>query len=157
MIYPAITRNSKFRKYGFDPYRIRDAGAPNLRVDGVHEDEGETCEVTEAKVKQVLKEKLSLPNDPVIERARRIVKKLSSTAPRRPRIVVCRLRDCKERESLSKLARRIEPERVYIKEDLAQATIEKPEEQRAKFEEAERAGKIVYFVLGKLVMRDRPA
>ena len=113
--------------------------------------------MTEAKVKQVLKEKLSLPNDPVIERARRIVKKLSSAAPRRPRIVVCRLRDCKERESLSKLARRIEPERVYIKEDLAQATIEKPEEQRAKFEEAERAGKIVYFVLGKLVMRDRPA
>ena len=117
----------------------------NLRVDGVHEDEGETCEVTEAKVKQVLKEKLSLPNDPMIERARRIGKKLSSTAPRRLRIVVCRLRDCKERESLSKLARRIEPERIYIKEDLAQATIEKPEEQRAKFEEAERAGKIVYL------------
>ena len=57
----------------------------NLRVDGVHEDEGETWEVTEAKVKQVLKEKLSLPNDPVIERARRIGKKLSSTSPRRPR------------------------------------------------------------------------
>ena len=60
----------------------------NLRVDGVHEDEGEILEVTEAKVKQVLKEKLSLPNDPVIERARRIGKKLSSTAPRRPRTVV---------------------------------------------------------------------
>ena len=35
-------------------------------------------------------------------------------------------------------------------------TLEKRESQRAKMEAAKRAGKIAYFVLDKLVIRDRP-
>ena len=40
-----------------------------MQVDHVLEDEGETWEVTEGNVKKGLKKKLSLHNDPVIERA----------------------------------------------------------------------------------------
>ena len=102
--------------------------------------------MTEGKVKQGLKEKLSLHNDPVIERAHRIGKKLSSIAPRRTTTVVCRPRDWKERKSLLKLARRIKPDGVYVTEDLTQATIERREGQRETFEEEKRAGKTAYFV-----------
>ena len=43
-----------------------------------------------------------------------------------------------------------------MKEDLSPATLEKRESQRPKMEAAKRAGKIAYFVLEKLVIRDGP-
>ena len=42
-----------------------------------------------------------------------------------------------------------------MKEDLAPATPETREAQRTKFEEAKRYGKIAYFVLDKLVIKNR--
>ena len=74
----------------------------------------------------------------------------------RPRTIVCRLRNWKERETILKCARRIKPDNIFVKEDLSPATLEKRESQRAKMEAAKRAGKIAYFVLDKLVIRDRP-
>ena len=73
-----------------------------------------------------------------------------------PRTIVCCLRDWKERETILKCARRIKPDNIFVKEDLSPATLEKRENQRAKMEAAKRAGKIAYFVLDKLVIRDRP-
>ena len=35
---------------------------------------------------------------------------------------------------------------IFVNEDLAQETLDKREEQRPKFEEARRNGKIAYFV-----------
>ena len=43
-----------------------------------------------------------------------------------------------------------------MKEELSPATLEKRKSQRAKMKAAKRAGKIPYFVLDKLVIRDRP-
>ena len=74
----------------------------------------------------------------------------------RPRTIVSRLRDWKERETILKFARKIKPDNIFVKEDLSPATLEKKESQRAKMEAAKRAGKIAYFVLDKLVIRDRP-
>lgn len=51
----------------------------------------------------------------------------------------------------------IKPVGLFVKEDLAPATIEKREELQPKLIAAKRAGKIAYFVLDKLVIRDRPA
>lgn len=61
-----------------------------------------------------------------------------------------------ERETILKCARRIKPDNIFVKEDLSPATLEKRESQRPKMEAAKRAGKIAYFVLDKLVIRDRP-
>ena len=133
----------------------------NVRVDGIPEEDNETREETEAKVKQVLKDELNLPSAPDIERAHRVGK--SSRRPAsaqnsasRPRTIVCRLRDWKERETILKCARRIKPDNIFVKEDLSPATLEKRESQRPKMEAAKRAGKIAYFVLEKLVIRDGP-
>ena len=130
----------------------------NVRVDGIPEEDKETWEETEAKVKQVLKDELNLASAPDIERAHRVGKSSCrpASAANCPRTIVCRLRDWKERETILKCARRIKPDNIFVKEDLSPATLEKRESQRAKMEAAKRAGKIAYFVLDKLVIRDRP-
>ena len=90
----------------------------NVRVNGIPEEDNETWEETEAKVKQVLKDELNLDSAPDIERLHRMGK--SSRRPAsaqnsasRPRIIVCRLRDWKEREMILKCARRIKPT-IYL-------------------------------------------
>ena len=47
------------------------------------------------------------------------------------------------------------PEDLKIPEDRAKETLDKREEQRPKLEEAKRNGKIAYFVLDKLIVKDR--
>ena len=44
---------------------------------------------------------------------------------------------------------------IFVNEELAQETLDKREEQRPKFEEARRNGKIAYFVVDRLVIKDR--
>ena len=68
---------------------------------------------------------------------------------------MCKLRDFKRKEQILKATRRIKPVGLYVNEDLAKETLDKREEQRPKLEEAKRNGKIAYFVLDKLIVKDR--
>ena len=61
----------------------------------------------------------------------------------------------KQKEQILKVTRRIKPVGLYVNEDLAKETLDKREEQRPKLEEAKRNGKIAYFVLDKLIVKDR--
>ena len=128
----------------------------NIRIDGILEAENESWDVTEEKVKEVLKDKLSLEFEPSIEHAH-CVGKIVTRTRRRPRTIVCRLREWKQKELIIKSSRRIKPAGIYIKEDLAQETLEKRDEQRPQLEEAKRKGKIAYFVLDKLIVKDKPS
>ena len=133
----------------------------NVRIDGIPEEDNETWEITEAKVKQVLKDELNLASAPDVERAHRVGKSprrpaSAQSSASRPRTIVCRLHEWKERETILKSARRIKPDNIFVKEDLSPVTLGKRESQRAKMEVAKRGGKIAYFVLDKLVIRDRP-
>ena len=129
----------------------------NIRIDGIREEEAETWDNTETKVKEILKEKLNLDEEPDIERAHRVGRRANATtgSVRRPRTIVCRLRDWKQKEQIIRSARRIKPPGISVDEDLAQETLDKREERRPKFEEARRNGKIAYFVLDRLVIKDR--
>ena len=51
----------------------------------------------------------------------------------------------------------IKPAGLFFNEDLAKETMEKREDQRPKMEEAKRNGKMVYFMLDRLIVKDRPA
>ena len=66
----------------------------DIRIDGFREEEAETWDITEAKVKETLKEKLNLDEEPNLERAHRVGRKVNTTgSPGRPRTIVCRFRD----------------------------------------------------------------
>ena len=54
-------------------------------------------------------------------------------------------------------AKRKTPIDVYISEDLSPATLQKREPQIPKLKAAKQAGKIAYFFLDRLVIRDKPA
>ena len=131
----------------------------NIRIDGILKEDNESWPTTEAKVKEALHEKLNLSFEPVIERAHRVgVTPRSSSADginRRPRTLVCRLRDWKQKDEILRAARRIKPSGIFVNEELANGTLEKWKEQLDKFKEAKRAGKTAYFVLDRLVIKDR--
>ena len=126
----------------------------NIRIDGILEEENESRDTTEEKVKKVLAEKLNPDEALHVERAH-LVGRVVSGSRRRPRTIVCKLRDFKQKEQILKMTRRIEPVGLYLNEDLAKETLDKREEQRPKLEEAKRNGKVAYFVLDKLIVKDR--
>ena len=126
----------------------------NIRNDGIQEEENESWDTAEEKVKQVLAEKLNFEEALDIERAHR-VGRVASGPRRRPRTIVCKLYDWKQKELIMKMTRRIKPVGLYVNEDLAKETLDKREEQRPKLEEAKWNEKVAYFVLDKLIVKDR--
>ena len=60
----------------------------------------------------------------------------------------------KEKQVLKK-ARKSKPSGLFISEDLALATLQRRAAQVGKLREAKQAGKIAYFVLDRLVIRDK--
>ena len=62
----------------------------------------------------------------------------------------------KQRKAILKKARRIKPEGLNIFEDLAEATMEKRRAQLHQLKQAKTQGKLAYFSLDKLIIRDRP-
>ena len=86
----------------------------NVRIDGIPEQHNETWLNTETKVKEVLQEKLNLSFEPMIERAHRTGARPRSGAAdginTRPRTIVCRLRDWRQKNDILRVARRIKCE-----------------------------------------------
>ena len=124
----------------------------NLRINGIPEVPNETWELTEDLVKSTLKEKLSLNTDVHIERAHRVGK---PNGQGRARSIVCRLYDWKDKNHILKQARIQKPTGLFINEDVAETTMEKRREQMPKLRQAKQNGKIAYFVLDKLVIKDK--
>ena len=131
----------------------------NVRFYGIPEDEQETWDVSEAKVKETVKEILKVDEEIKIERAHRTgrrTRKLPTgeTVPS-PRTIICRLQNWKQRELILRAARQVKPDGIYVNEDLAKETLEKRKELVPKMIQAKKAGKIAFFVLDKLVVKDR--
>lgn len=131
----------------------------NVRIDGIPEQHNETWLNTETKVKEVLQEKLNLSFEQMIERAHRTGARPRSGAAdginTRPRTIVCRLRDWRQKDDILRAARRIKPSGIFVNEDLANETIEKRKRQVDELNAAKRAGKTAYFVLDRLVIKER--
>ena len=129
----------------------------NIRIIGIPEKRNETWEESEVMVKAALTEKLGLAQEPRIERAHRVSKptQLNGSARKTPRHIVCRLFDWKEKQSILKQARIIKPSGLYVHEDVAEATMAKRREQMPRLRQAKQEGKIAYFVLDKLVIKDK--
>ena len=124
----------------------------NIRVNGIEESVKETWQDSEEKVKMAVREKLGM--DITIERAHRVEKRGGKAKKKGPRTIVCRLRDWKQREEVLRKARREKPEGLFISEDLAFETLQKREPLVPKLKAAKAEGKIAYFVLDKLIIRE---
>ena len=59
------------------------------------------------------------------------------------------------KEDILRKARRVKPKGLFISEDLSPETLAKREPYVAALKEAKKAGKVAYFVLDRLVIRDR--
>ena len=126
----------------------------NLRFEGFLEDDNETWDETEAKVKDVLVEKLNFESAPEIERAHRTDRPRRHDGTSKPRTVVCKFTSYKAKEAILKKARRIKSEGLNIFEDLAEETMEKRRAQLPQLKQAKAQGKLAYFSLDKLIIRD---
>ena len=78
-----------------------------------------------------------------------------SAQPTGPRTIVCRLRDWEQKEEILRKVRRVKPPGLFVSEDLAPETLAKREPQIAKLKKAKRVGKVAYFVLDRLAIKDR--
>ena len=131
----------------------------NIRVSGIPECPGETWNDSENKVKEAIKSSHGLEIE--IERAHRVDKrkkvggKQSKEEKEKPRTIVCKLKDWKQRESVIREARKVKPKGFYIAEALARSTLRKREEQIEAMKKARDAGKRAYFILDRLIIRDK--
>lgn len=128
----------------------------NIRVSGIPESADETWEIVEEKVKKAIREKLDMEID--IERAHRVERKKKPERAKKsgqPRTIVCRLKNWKQKEAVVRKARKEKPEGLFICEDLAVATLEKRASQVEKLKAAKKAGKTAYFILDRLIIRDK--
>ena len=89
----------------------------NLRFDGLLEEDNETWNETEVKVKSVLVEKLDFESSPENERAHRTGRARRPNGTSKPRRVVCKFTSYKAKEAILKRARRIKPEGLNIFKD----------------------------------------
>ena len=129
----------------------------NIRISGIPESSDETWEIAEEKVKKAIKEKLDL--DIAIERAHRVERKKNlekANKAGQPRTIICRLKSWKQKEKVIRKARREKPEGLFICEDRALATLKKQANQIEKLKAAKKAGKVAYFILDRLIIRDKP-
>lgn len=70
---------------------------------------------------------------------------------------MCRLSSWKQKEAVVRKARKEKPEGLFICEDLSQATLEKRKPHLEKLKAAKQAGKSAYFILDRLIIRDKPS
>ena len=79
----------------------------------------------------------------------------------RPRTVNCRLVIWKQKDPILKAARIVKPDGMFVNEDLAAETLQRRKDElpklKGKAKQAKQAGKIAYFVLDKLIIKDRPS
>ena len=92
----------------------------NLRVDGIKESESETWDDVEMKVIKMFESKLGV-KDITIERAHRTGMKKNNG---RPRTIVMKLLNYKDKVKILKEAKKLKGTNIYINEDFSRATVE---------------------------------
>ena len=110
-----------------------------------------------------LESKLNPPFEVQFERAHRTGKTnrrqadAGNASSKRPRTIISRLKNWKQKDPLLKAARTVKPDGMFVNEDLAAEILQRRKELLPKLKQAKQVGKIAYFVLDKRIIRDRPS
>lgn len=122
----------------------------NLQFVGIDEDMSETWEQSAQKVRQLLEEKLQLPNIQ-LERAHRV----GQLVPNRQRPIIARFTRFCDREAVLRNLGRLRGSRIYVNEDLCPASQEIKRAQLPLLKQARSEGKVAFFRHTKLITKDR--
>lgn len=122
----------------------------NLQIMGVEENQQETWEQTALKVTELLDKKMQLPNME-IERAHRVGQRTET----RHRPIIARFTKFCDREAVLRNAAKLRGTRIFIHEDLCQASQNIRKEKLPLLKEARSEGKIAYFRHTKLIIKER--
>ena len=126
----------------------------NLRIDGITEKENETWDECEQEVQSLIKDKLGIAENIVIERAHRIKKKGNSENPGKPRTIVCRFLNYKDKTNILKNAKKLKGKNIFINEDFSHETMELRKELWEKVKKKHREeGKIAYLHYRTIVVK----
>ena len=134
----------------------------NIRIIGVAEQENETWEKSEELVKGLVKEKLGVTEELEIERAHRVGKKRGHNETRPdgssfgPRPIVAKFMSWKQREMVVTSARQKRPKGISFFPDLSKRTLQRRADQIPLMIQARKEGKDAYFILDKLIIKEKP-
>ena len=143
----------------------------NIRFDCVSEyDYEEPCGINSTEswdeseniVKEKVKELLKIEEDLNIERAHRVgkyqkayTKSDGTRVPEKVRPIVARFSSWKQKDAIVKAARSLKPTGVMFLDDLSDLTLAKRKAQIRQLLEARKEGKIAYFSVDKLIIKER--
>ena len=123
----------------------------NLRIDGLRENERETWEETEMKVKNLFRNELGITEEVEIDRAHRVGRKEDGKV----RTIVLRCHKYKMKEQIKKAARKLKNTGIYINDDFSLETLLVRKDLFKTAKELRRQGKGAKVVKDKLVTWDR--
>ena len=126
----------------------------NLSIDGISEKENETWDECEQEVQSLIKDKLEIAENIVIERAHRIKKKGNIDNPGKLRIIVCRFLNYKDKTNILKFAKKLKGKNI-INEYFSQETIELLKELWEKVKKHRNEGNIAYLHYRTVVFKRR--
>ena len=109
----------------------------------------------------MIKEKLGIQEELVIERCHRVKRSNKGYRPKQngkeqPRNIVAKFASWKAKENVLRKARSIRPKGIKFVADLSPKTMAKREAQVDDLLEARRNGKYAFFVMDKLIIKDKP-
>ena len=127
----------------------------NLLIDGVEEENGESWDDCERKVKEIFMKKLELENDIIIERAHRAGKSKYGKKDQ-PRTIVCKLLSYKDKVKVLQYCKKLKGSHIYINEDFCQATLQYRKELWKEVKRLrEEEDKIAYLQYLSIVVKDK--
>ena len=88
----------------------------NLRIDGIMKRANETWEDSEKELDTLFKESLGIEEEVVTERAHRM-KKDKNKKTNRPRTIICRILNYKDKVKIPKNAKKLKRKNIFINED----------------------------------------
>ena len=96
----------------------------DIRIDGIEEEEGGVWEIFQAKATKVFKKKLGIENKIIIEGAHRTKRNYRNEDKKRPRTIVLRLANFKDKNIILKNVNILKGSDVYVNEDFSMETTE---------------------------------
>ena len=128
----------------------------NIRVHGIEEDENETWENTENKVRSFLYDKLEITDELYIQREHDVRRRegVKFNSNNTPRAIVAKFSDYKEKEEVMRRHYKLKDTTYSVREDFSKETVEIRKKLWDQVKKLREDGKYAVIKYDKIVTRD---